>query len=101
MIQSLPPRKPTKCLKSSDDGQSTIFGSRILCADGLTLKHPPHRRGLRPPQRAPTVRRSDVDFARPAKSWGLADHPFRSGVKRMVRTLSAGSTTQSAHDHEI
>jgi hypothetical protein len=51
--------------------------------------------------RAPTVRRSDVDVAQPAKSWGLADHPIPSGVKRRVRTLSAGSTTQSAHDHEI
>jgi hypothetical protein len=35
----------------------------------VALKDPPHRRGLRPPQRAPTVRRSDVDVAQPAKSW--------------------------------
>ena len=45
-----------------------------MCADEaeVELQHPPHRRGLRPLQRAPTERRSDVDVAQPAKSWGLA-----------------------------
>jgi hypothetical protein len=36
----------------------------------------------------------------PSGDGGLVDHPFRSGVKQMGRTLSAGSTTVS-HDYEI